>query len=92
MSFGIMYNQLIFALVLGILLLTMNTQLSRSFEYEANNYALSKMDNPKGLVNIYEKAKTRWRKKGKKEDTLVHKMFNVWILDIYKNLVRKAIE
>lgn len=84
------YDHLLLSFTLGILFFIINTQLSRNFEYEANNFALFKMDNPKGLANMYDKAKERWRKKGKKGDTLFQKMFNVWILEIYKNLVQKA--
>lgn len=85
------YDYIILSLVLGILFVIINTQLSRSFEYEANNFALSKMDNPKGIVNVYDKAKERWRKKGKRKDAFIQKMFNVCILEIYKNLVKKAV-
>lgn len=83
------FNYLWLGFLMGVLLSVVHTQMARAYEYEANYYALSKMDNPKGLKNMYQKAKERWRKKGKEKDTLWQKMFNVWILDIYKDLVKE---
>jgi Zn-dependent protease with chaperone function len=80
---------LLLALSLAILFAILYVQITRNFEYEANYFALSKMDNPKCLKNMYQKAKERWRKKGKPEDTLWQKLFNVWILEIYKDLAKK---
>lgn len=84
------FNILILALFVGVLFAVLNTQIVRKFEYEANYYALARMDNPKGLKNMYRKAKDRWSKKGKKRDNLLQKLFSVWILDIYRDLVKKA--
>ena len=84
------FNELLVALLVAVSCAILHTQLVRRFEYEANYYALSKMDNSKGLKNMYEKAKQRWRKSGKGEDTFWHKLFNIWILDIYKDLVLKS--
>jgi Zn-dependent protease with chaperone function len=81
--------QWLLAVFLGILLAAIHTQVARLFEYEANSYALSRMDHPKNLESILERATNRWRNKGKK-DGIKEKLFNVWILDIYKDLVAKA--
>lgn len=83
-------NPLIPAFLLGILAAIVYTQLARRFEYEANYYALSKMDNPKGVKNLYKKAKKRWSIRGDNKDGLRRRLFNVWILDIYKDLIIKA--
>lgn len=83
-------NTTILSLILGVLAAIIYTQIARRFEYEANYYALSKMDNPKGIENMYEKARNRWRKKNLGKDGLRQKLFNVWILDIYKDLILKA--
>lgn len=82
-------SPLILAPMLGVLLAIIHTQIARLFEYQANGFALARMDNPKGLENILERAKERWRKK-RRSDGLKEKLFNVWILDIYKDLVSKA--
>jgi hypothetical protein len=84
------FNSPFLALILGILFAALSTRLARNFEYEANYYAISKMDNPKGLKNMYKKAQERWRGKNKK-DTFIQKLFNVWTLDIYEDLVKKAL-
>lgn len=83
-------NPFLLSILLGLLFAILYVQITRRFEYEANYFALSKMDNPKGLKSIYEKARKRWMNKGRKEDTLWQKLFNVWVLDIYKDLVKKA--
>lgn len=85
------FNHIFLALLLGFLLPILDTQIARKFEYEANDFALKRMNNPKGLENIYERAKQRWRSKGKVKDTLMHKLFKIWTLDIYKNLQAKAV-
>ncbi len=87
---NIFLNPFILALLLGILSAIIYTQIARKFEYEANDFALSKMDNPTGIKNMYEKAKNRWRKKGIEKDSLYQRLFNVWILDIYKDLIIRS--
>ncbi len=84
------FNYLLLGLCLAIVLVIPYTQLARKFEYEANDYALARMDNPEGLKNLYQKAKERWRKKVKKEDSILQRLFSVWILEIYKDLNKKA--
>lgn len=90
LQFNLYLEPLLLSILLAILFSILYVQATRRFEYEANYFALSKMDNPKGLKNMYEKARKRWMNKGRKEDTLWHKLFNVWVLDIYKDLVKKA--
>lgn len=77
-------------LFLGILFAVIYTQIARRFEYEANYFALSRMDNPKGLDKLYEKAKQRYGKKGMTENSFWRKLFKVWNLDIYKDLLDKS--
>lgn len=90
LQFNPYIGPLLLSVLLGVLFAILYVQITRRFEYEANNFALSKMDNPEGLKNMYEKARKRWMDKGRKEDTLWHKLFNVWVLDIYKDLVKRA--
>lgn len=90
MELNTYFNPLILALPLGVLSAVIYTQIARRFEYEANDFALSKMDNPTGVENMYEKAKNRWRKKGIEEDGLFQRLFNVWILDIYRDLIIRS--
>lgn len=90
MNFNTYINLFILSLGLGIIFAIVHTQIARKFEYEANYFAISKMDNPKGLSNMLVKAQQRWRKKGLKEDTLWQRLFNVWLLDIYRDLDKRV--
>lgn len=89
-QFSNLLDPLLLSVLLGIFSAILYTQIARKFEYEANYFALSKMDNPTGVENMYEKAENKWRKKGIEKDGLFQRLFNVWILDIYKDLIIRS--
>lgn len=83
-------SKILLTFLLGILFAIIYIQIVRRFEYEANYFALSKMDNPKGLSTLYAKAKVRYWKRNMNKNRLWLKLFNVWNLDIYRDLMEKA--
>ncbi len=74
---------------LGVVLGVLANQITRNFEYSANQYAIEKMDNPKDAITAAEKIMAYYREKGFK-DTLMRKLFNVWVLKIYQDLIKDA--
>jgi len=64
-------------------------QFTRNFEYSANKYALKRMDNPKDAITAAQKIIERYKQKGL-EDTFYRKLFSVWILEIYRDLIKDA--
>lgn len=84
------FYPLLLAALLGVIFAIIYTQIVRNFEYEANYFALKRMDNPKGLKNLYKKVEKRWYKNKIPKDTLWDWLFKIWLLEIYKDLAIKA--
>lgn len=84
----LMIPHAIVAMLLAIAGSIVYPQIVRRFEYEANAFAVARMDHPKKLKTLYAKAQKRWKKKGVSEDNQMHKLFNIWHLGIYKDLMK----
>lgn len=84
----IVVPHLLAAILLAVVGSMIYPQIARRFEYEANAFAVARMDSPKKLKTLYAKAKKRWKKKGISEDNVIHKLFNIWHLGIYKDLMK----
>lgn len=82
-------TNVISAVILGIIFPIIYIQIARKFEYEANDFAMSRMTNPKALTTIYDKAKIRWKKKGQGENSLTQRLFSIWTFKIYEDLIDK---
>lgn len=86
----LMISHGIVAILLAIAGAIVYPQIVRRFEYEANAFAVARMDHPKKLKTLYAKAKKSWKEKGASEDTSIHKLFNIWHLGIYTDLMKSV--
>lgn len=84
----IMAPHIFLAMLLAIAGSAVYPQIARQFEYQANAFAVTRMDHPEKLKTLYTKAKKRWKKRGIFKDTVFHRLFNIWNLDIYKDLMK----
>lgn len=84
------FSQYVLAIILGIFFGILSIQTAKLFEYEAEKFAISRMENPQGAIDAANRSKKTW-----KNADISKRLFNRWDPSMYDKriaLARKEIE